>query len=269
MIRTEHFSTPEPVELVVRNAAGSVEVATAGGGTSTVELSAPDDGGGRDRVERTRVEASGDGRRIVVELPDRRGTAGIGRQSRVDVRVSVPEGSRLRLQSASASISATGRYAEVDAEAASGAVRVGEVAGRVEVHSASGDVRVDAAGGGSVRTASGAISVGRVSGQVEAHAASGDVAVGRSEGSLRVRTASGDVRVDEAVSGTLTLSTASGDQLIGVRRGVTAKLDVSSHGRVRSELPVEDTAPAGGAPLEIRARAASGTIVIRSATPVA
>lgn len=265
MTRTEHFDTPEPVELFVRNAAGSIEVGTTDDGSTTVELVGDD---GSDRVEKARVDASDGGRRIVVDLPDRKGLTGLGRQHRVAVRVAVPAGSRLRLNAASADIAAAGRFGEAEAHTASGNIRLGEVAGPVKAHAASGNVRVDAAGGGSVHTASGNISVGRTTAErLEVHAASGDVTLGLVEASVKVRTASGRLTIDEAVSGFLDLHTASGDQRIGVRRGVTAKLDVSSNGRVRSELPVEDAAPAEGAPLEIHSRAASGTVVIRSATP--
>ena len=56
---------------------------------------------------------------------------------------------------------------------------------------------------------------------------------------------------------------ASGDLRIGVRSGVTAHLDLRSvSGRIRSELPVEDAAPDGGAPLEIKARSTSGNVVV-------
>lgn len=271
MSRTERFPTPEPVELSVRNATGSIEVTTTDTGTTTVELVPIDDTPQvRERIEKAAVEASADGRRIVVELPDRRDLTDFGKQLKVAVRVAVPADSRLRLHAASADISCTGRYSEVEAHTASGRVRLGDVTGRVQVHVASGDVRVDAAGGGEVHTASGDIAVGRTTGRLEIHAASGDVAIGVAESSVRARTASGAVSVAEAASGSLELTTASGDQRIGVRRGVTAKLDLVSHGgRVRSELRVEDDAPSDGAPLEVHARAASGDITVRSAAAVA
>ncbi|HEX6755030.1 MAG TPA: DUF4097 family beta strand repeat-containing protein [Mycobacteriales bacterium] len=271
MSRTEHFPTPGPVELFVRNAAGTVDVVTTDTGTSTVELAPLDDGGQvRERIERARVEASGDGRRIVVELPDRKGLTGIGRQLRVAVRVAVPPGSALRLHAASAKVTAAGRYADAEVHTASGTVRLGDLTGPAQVHVASGEIEISSCAGGKVHAASGSLSVGRTSDRLDVHTASGDVSIGVAESSLRIRTASGRVTIEEAASGRLELDTASGDQRIGVRRGVTAKLDlVSPGGRVRSELPVEDEAPEGGAGLEIRSRAASGLVLVRPAVPVA
>lgn len=270
MSRTESFSTPEPVELHVRNATGTIEVDTADTDTTTVELAPVDDNPQvRERIEKAVVEASGGGRRVVVELRDKKGLTGFGRQHGVRVRVSVPVGSEVRLHAASADTTCTGRYAKAEVHAASGDITLGEVTGEVAVHVASGDVHIAAAGGGSVHTASGDTVVDRTTDRLDVHTASGDVAIGVAEASVQVRTASGRITVDDAASGRLDFNTASGDQRIGVRRGVTAKLDLVSHGgRVRSELPVDDDAPTGGAALEIRARAASGDITVRSASAI-
>jgi hypothetical protein len=55
---------------------------------------------------------------------------------------------------------------------------------------------------------------------------------------------------------------------VGVRKGVAARLDLSSlSGKLRSELPVEDTAPGGGAGLDLRARTVSGNILVTAAAP--
>jgi hypothetical protein len=81
-----------------------------------------------------------------------------------------------------------------------------------------------------------------------------------------VHAASGRVRIDEARSGTVALTAASGDLRVGVAAGVVAHLDLFSHsGRVRSELPVDEVAPEGSAALEISARTASGDLLVTSA----
>jgi len=81
-----------------------------------------------------------------------------------------------------------------------------------------------------------------------------------------VKTASGQVSIDEARQGTIELDAASGDLRVGVRSGVVARLDLTTiSGRVRSELPVEDSQPADGASLEIRARTVSGDLLVSAA----
>jgi hypothetical protein len=89
------------------------------------------------------------------------------------------------------------------------------------------------------------------------------VHVGVAEASVRVHTASGDVTVEEASSGTIELTAASGDLRVGVRAGVVARLDLNTvSGRLRSELPVDDVAPDGPAALEIRSRTMSGNVLV-------
>jgi DUF4097 and DUF4098 domain-containing protein YvlB len=118
-----------------------------------------------------------------------------------------------------------------------------------------------------VHTASGKVDVGKATGDVEVHAASGEVRIGVAEASVRVKTASGRVSIEEARQGTVDLHAASGDLRVGVRSGVVARLDLNTvSGRVRSELPVEDSQPEEGAPLEIRARTVSGDLLVVAAS---
>jgi hypothetical protein len=253
------FDTPEPVDLTVRIPSGTVAVTAADVTTSTVEVRALDDEA-RDLAEQTLVELRG--RELVVELPERKVFFSL-RRRRLAVTVTVPTRSGLRVKSASAAIRADGRYATADVDTASGAVRVGDVDGDVSIRCASGTVHLDSGRAVSVHTASGAVEVGRAAGDVDVHCASGEVRIGVAEASVKARTASGDITVDEAASGTVALTAASGDLRVGVRSGVLAKLDVSSvSGKVRSELRVDDAGPAGGAPLEIRARTTSGSVLL-------
>ena len=84
---------------------------------------------------------------------------------------------------------------------------------------------------------------------------------------MNAKTASGDITVEDVRTGVVSLNAASGDLHIGVRAGVTAHLDVSSvSGRIRSDLPVDDTAPESGSTLAVRARTMSGNVVIAPAS---
>jgi DUF4097 and DUF4098 domain-containing protein YvlB len=105
---------------------------------------------------------------------------------------------------------------------------------------------------------------------VDVNSVSGRIRIGVAEDSVRAKVVSGSITVEEACAGEVVVSATSGRVVVGVRRGVTARLDLSTlSGRVRSELPVEDTAPTGGAALDLRARTVSGDILVTAATPAA
>jgi DUF4097 and DUF4098 domain-containing protein YvlB len=257
------FDTPEPVDLRIKTSSGTITVVAADVATSTVAVTPVDDDA-RELAEGTAVTF--DGRGLSVETPERRQILSI-RRRRVDVTVTVPTGSSLTTRTASATLSATGRYATVEAHSASGDMIIDEVDGDVEAHVASGDVTIGSGRAVSAHSASGRIRIGHATGDVDVRCASGKVQVGVAEGSVRAKTASGDISIDEARTGTITLDVASGDLRIGVRTGVTAHLDLRSvSGRIRSELPIEDDAPDGGAPLEIKARSTSGNVLVVPAT---
>jgi hypothetical protein len=258
------FDTPEPVDLTVRIPSGTVTITAADTATSTVAVH-PIDEEAAQLAEDTTVRL--DGRRLVVLAPERK-VQFSWRRRRLAVTVTVPTGSALQTRTASATVRAGGRYAAAELHTASGAISVDQVDGDTELHCASGDVDLGRGRAVSVRTASGQVRVGHATGDVDVKCASGRVQIGVAEASVRVKSASGDITLGETSAGTVDLNAASGDIRIGVRSGVVAKLDVSSAGgRVRSELPVADAAPAAGAPLEIRARTASGAVLLVPAAP--
>ncbi|HEY6744121.1 MAG TPA: DUF4097 family beta strand repeat-containing protein [Mycobacteriales bacterium] len=259
------FDTPEPVDLRIKASSGTVTVVAADTATSTVEVTAIDDDA-REVAEETTVRLSG--RALVVETPERRQILSIKRR-RIAITVTVPTGSSLTTRTASAAVSATGRYGTVSVHTASGRIDLDQVDGDVEAHVASGDVSINSGRAVSAHSASGRIRIGHASGDIDIKAASGKIQVGVAEGSVRAKTASGDISIDEARAGTIALDVASGDLRIGVRSGVTAHLDLRSvSGRIRSELPVDEDAPDGGAPLEIRARSTSGNVLVVPAARV-
>jgi DUF4097 and DUF4098 domain-containing protein YvlB len=253
------FDTPEPVDLRIKTPSGTITVVAAETATSTVEVTAVDDDA-RELAESTTVTF--DGRRIIVETPERRQLLSIKRR-RIAITATVPTGSSLTTRTASATLSATGRYATVEAHSASGDMVVEEVDGDIEAHVASGDVTIGSGRSISAHSASGKVRIGHATGDVDIKCASGKIQVGVAEGSVRAKTASGDITIDEARTGTVALDVASGDLRVGVRAGVTAHLDLRSvSGRIRSELPVDDIAPDDGAPLEIKARSTSGNVLV-------
>jgi DUF4097 and DUF4098 domain-containing protein YvlB len=260
------FDTPEPVDLRLRCTSGTVSITAADIETSTVEVSAVDDEA-RDLAENTTVKYDPDRRRLSVETPDKKISFSI-RRRRLSIKVTVPTGSALQSRTASAEVTATGRYASAVAHTASGEIRIDTVDGDVEVHCASGDVTVGSGRAIRVHSASGKVRIDHATGEVDAHCASGQIRVGIAEAGVSAKTASGDITVEDARSGMVALNAASGDLTIGVHAGVTAHLDVNTvSGRVRSDLPVEDDAPAEGGPLvEVRARTTSGSVRIQPAS---
>jgi len=257
------FDTPQPVELRIRAASGTVTVTAADTETSTVEVTPLDDAA-RDLADNTAVRL--DGNRLIVEMPDRMVGFSI-RRRRVDITITVPTGSSLSSRTASARVTATGRYATAAINTASGEVSIDTVDGDAEVHCASGDITIASARATKVHSASGRVRIEHAAGDVEVHSASGGIRVGVADASVNAKTASGDITVEDARSGVVSLNAASGDLHIGVRAGVTAHLDVSSvSGRIRSDLPIDDAAPETGSSLDVRARTISGNVVIAPAS---
>jgi len=258
------FPTPTALDLLVRNATGTIGITAADTDKSTVEVVPIDSSGeSAEAAERTTIKLSGN--RLTVDVPERRGLLGL-RTHKVAVRVTVPTGSTVVAKAASADVTCAGRFAAVTVHVASGDVTVDDVDGDVELHAASGRLRLRSGGRVTAHTASGKVDIGSAAGDVEVNAASGEVRIGVAEASVRVKTASGKVSIAEAHRGTIELDAASGDLRVGVRSGVVAHLDLNTiSGRVRSELPVEDSQPADGAPLEIRARTVSGDLLVAAA----
>jgi len=175
-MRIESFSTPEPVRLEIRIPAGDVEIETAEGTETVVELEFR--GRDADQVEQeARIEARG--REIVIESAQRMGQDGDYR-----VRVVTPHGVDVRAELASADIVGRGRFDEVEIDIASGDVSLDQVGAEARINSASGDVDVRESSAARINTASGDVRIRRVAeGDLRIHSASGDVEVGIAKGS--------------------------------------------------------------------------------------
>ena len=251
------FDTPEPIEIAIRNAAGEVDICGEETGLTEVVIT-PHRPADEDVAANTAVVR--DGNRLRIEVPEKRW----GSSPRIGVRVTAPAGSRLVARTASADVRCTGTLSALSVNCASGEVTVAVVEGDAAVSSASGDVTLAIVTGcARVRTASGDVTAAQVS-ELDVTTASGDVTAGSVEGTMQTRTASGDVQLADAVGGAVEVSTTSGDIAVGVRRGTSVRLDLSSQsGDVRSELPVEDTAPPGGTTLVLRLQSVSGDITVR------
>jgi len=133
---------------------------------------------------------------------------------------------------------------------------------------ASGDISVtDVTGQVSLRSASGNVLVQRVTGQVNASTASGDVEVDDVVGPVSARSSSGNVaaklgQLDQ--SGELVFTTASGDVRVEVPSSLGA--DVEMHtvsGSLKTDFPLQITAPRYGPSRSARGRIGDGSHVMR------
>ena len=134
-----------------------------------------------------------------------------------------------------------------------------------QITTASGEVGVETCCADcSVQTASGDVTLGVVEGDLKVKTASGDVTVRAAEESVRTRTASGDVELRQVRAGKVEVDTVSGEVEIGVERGVSVYLDVSSlSGGVSSSLEPADAAVDGALTLELRVKTVSGAIQLQ------
>jgi DUF4097 and DUF4098 domain-containing protein YvlB len=252
------FETPDPIEIVVRNAAGYIDVNCETATARTEVVVEPQRPADADAAANTTVVLRGN--RLQIEVPEKRW----GSSPRITVRVSAPPGSRLVAKTAAADVRCVGTLSALSVTSASGDVAGGRVEGDASVTSASGDITLgEVTGQTRVRTASGDVSAALVA-SLEVVTASGDVMAGSVCRALLARTASGDVQVPDAVAGTIEVTTASGDILVGVRRGTAVRLDLATNsGDLQSELPVEEVAPERGTTLDLRLHSISGDIQVR------
>jgi DUF4097 and DUF4098 domain-containing protein YvlB len=219
----QKFDTPAPISAVLDIPAGRVRFIAADRADTAVEVLPADAAKGRDVkvAEQTTVEY-GDG---VLRIEALAKNQILGSSGSIEVTVQLPAGSRVEATVASAEFRGVGRFGEVTFKGSHGSIKIDEAA---SVH---------------VTTLAGDVSVGRLSGPAE------------------ISTGKGDIRIAEAVRGTVVLRTQAGDVSIGAAAGVSAALDAgTTHGRIRNALKNTD----GAADLTIHATTASGDIAARS-----
>ncbi|WP_190190024.1 DUF4097 family beta strand repeat-containing protein [Streptomyces minutiscleroticus] len=219
------FDTPAPVTAVMDLPAGRIRFIAADRADTTVEVLPADASKNRDvkAAERTEV-VYGDGV-LRIEAAEAKNQL-FGASGSVEVTVQLPAGSHVEAKAAAAEFRGVGRLGDVVLEGAQGSVKLDEA--------------------DSVRLTLSA----------------GDVSIGRLGGSGDISTQKGDLRIAEAVRGTVTLRTESGEISVGAARGVSATLDAgTSHGRIHNALKNSDGA---AAQLDIHATTAYGDITARS-----
>lgn len=249
------FATQEPPRLRFGIAAGRIEIETADVAETTVEVEAV-----RGNVEDLKVEQHG--RDIVVEGRKRFGFKG---DQEFDIRIRAPHGSDADANVATARFTAVGRLGSVEVNSASGDVQVDDVEGALKVRSASGDVQVGAVSGrADVNTASGDVQVDSAVGGGTFRSASGDVLIGKAAHEVKLNTASGDMQIGSIAEGSVDVKSASGDVRIGIQPGSRLFVDARSlSGDTVSEVELAGVEVATGGPLvEVKGTTMSGDIRI-------
>jgi hypothetical protein len=217
------FETTAAITAVLAIPAGRVVFTATDRSATTVRVQPSNAGKSRD------VKAA---QRITVELRDgvlritdpAAGGMLLGSSGSVEVSVELPAGSRVEGKSGACEVRGIGRLGDVAFDGAYRQIQIDEAA------------------------------------SLHLSAVDGDVEVGRLGGPARISTARGDIRIGEAVHGTVVLSTQSGDISITAASGVSAALDAGTgHGRVSNALKNDGTTE-----LDIRATTTHGDITARS-----
>lgn len=219
----QSFDTPTPIAAVLDVPAGRIQFIAAERADTVVEVRPADPGRSRDvrAAEQTTVTYADGALRIGSAQPSNRP---LGPTGSVEVTVQLPAGSRIEGRTASTELRGVGRLGDVTFEGAYRQIKIDEAA------------------------------------SVRLTAIDGDVEVGRLTGPAEISTGRGDIRIAEAVRGTLLLTTRQGDITVAAATGVSATLDAGTgHGRVSNALKNDGTAG-----LDIRATTAQGDITARS-----
>ncbi|AWS42977.1 DUF4097 family beta strand repeat-containing protein [Streptosporangium sp. 'caverna'] len=219
----QKFATPTPITTVIDLPAGRLQLIAADRPDTTVEILPTNPAKTRDvqAAEQTTVTHTDGVLRIHTPQPKNQL---FGPSGSIQITVQLPTGSHLEATTAACELRSVGRLGEVTFDGAYHQIKIDEAA------------------------------------SVRLTAVDGDVEIGRLGGSAEVSTARGDIRITEAVRGTVVLRTQSGDISVTAAAGVSAALDAgTSFGRISNALKNN-----GGVELDIRATTSHGDITARS-----
>ncbi|MFF5422212.1 DUF4097 family beta strand repeat-containing protein, partial [Streptomyces misionensis] len=194
------FDITAPVSVVLDVPAGRIQVIAGDRADAAVEVRPVNASKGRDvkAAELTGAEYADGVLRVGTSADGNRYT---GPRGAVEVTVQLPAGSRVEARAAAAEFRAVGRLGDIAFEGAHRQIKIDEAA------------------------------------SVRLTAIDGDVEIGRLGGPAEISTARGDIRITQALRGTVALRTGSGDISIGAAPGVSASLDAgTTHGRIDNTL---------------------------------
>jgi DUF4097 and DUF4098 domain-containing protein YvlB len=260
---TQTFALTKPISLVARIGDGSLRVTELDDLLeASVTVTARTERSGA--LDRTTVAMQG--ATLEVHAPRRKSifdSPGDSSRDAIDVEVTVPSGTPLKISSDSADITLTGRCGDADITAGSSEVNAEHVDGDLRLRHGSGSCRIERVTGSvQARSGSGEAHFGEVGGALTATGGSGQLQVGTAHGAVRFRAGSGGASFG-AIYDDVDLASGSGEISVGVPAGVSARVDLTTgSGRVSPQLAVSQTATPGSRAITIRARTGSGDIRI-------
>jgi hypothetical protein len=276
------YDTVGPIEADLDLGVGYVEVLASDRADVVVEVSPTKPGRSGDESLAREAVVSFEGGRLRTKVPRRLNL--FGRGDSVDVRVEVPTGSRVTIETAYGSVRAhgvlgdcriTAKYGSVRAdtvgdlilESPHGTIEVAEVTGRLDATTGHGHVRIGRVGGDArLRGSHGTIELGTTAGEVDV-ATSGPLTINQALDNVTARSAHGAIRVREVTGGSIRLENGYAEVEVGVAAGVAAWIDaVSARGSVRNELTPDADAATTDRSVELRLRANWADIIIRRAS---
>jgi DUF4097 and DUF4098 domain-containing protein YvlB len=112
------------------------------------------------------------------------------------------------------------------------------------------------------------VEIGSADDEVEVKATSGNVRLGDLHQGARVANVSGDVRILSVGEGSLRVRSVSGDVSVGVPSGVSLFVDVTTMGTFSTDIPLGDepgSGEASGAKVDLSVSSVSGNVDIERA----
>lgn len=275
------FATPRPIDLAVDLQVGSIEVVATERADTVVTVTPTNASKAVDRKGAGNTKVEFDGERLTVIGPRPR-ISFFGPSESVEVKVELPQGSRLTAEVAAGSLRTVGDLGAVRVKSSTGPVELDTIGdlwlraghgnatvdtalGNVDITADHGQIRVGAVvGDATLKASHGSITVRESGTELDAKLSYGDLEVERALGTVTAKTAYGSIAIHEASCGAIHVESGYGQITIGVRRGVPAWLDLSSKdGHVRNELAPEGVPDENEESVAVRARTKHGDIAIR------
>jgi ferric-dicitrate binding protein FerR (iron transport regulator) len=261
------FPLAGPINLDCRLGSGSVTVrAIDNSGEAVVALRPRVAGSGV--ATATTVEMRG--HTLVVRAPKPRGTmfdlpiitGRFQERDAMDVDITVPSGTALKIVANDADVGLVGRSGGADIVSGRTSVDLDQVDGDLRLRYTSGPARIGRVTGTAVVKAGSGSATLAESRRVVMASGSGDLTIDVAHGRVHLRAGSGRARIGVAEDD-VDLVSGSGDLSVGLRAGQAARLDVvTGAGRLHSDLPVHEAPPSGSPAITVRARTGRGDVSI-------
>ncbi|MFJ9041458.1 DUF4097 family beta strand repeat-containing protein [Streptomyces sp. NPDC102406] len=220
----QKFATTAPVAAVLDIPAGRIQFIAADRADTRVEVLPANAAKSRDVKAAEQVTVGYEDGVLRIEAAPAKNRL-LGTPGSVEVTVQVPTGSRVEARATAAEFRGVGRLGDVVLDGGHGTVKIDEAT------------------------------------SARLSALDADITVGRLTGPGEISTMRGNVNIDEATGGALTLSTQQGDITVVAAPGVSASLDAGTTlGRIANSLRNDGGSPA----LTVKATATQGDITARS-----